>query len=426
MKTMKIRLLLLLVFPSLLLGQVTFDTFFQEKTLRVDFSLAGNVDETYAYLSQLIEEPYWGGRQAHLDTSLRLGDFLMLLQDVASGTTIYEEGFATLFEEWQTTQEAMEIQRTFPNSIVMPYPKAESRLSIIQRQEGVFSDTLLQVWVKPNGKEIVKATLPSFQVDTLVQNYHPKAALDIVLLAEGFCAEEMDKFIQLSRELVETLLTSKVFADNEGRINAYAVSVLSEESSADDPLKKEWKNTYFDASFYTLYSDRYLMVKDIQKVRDVAALVPYDQIYIIINTEKYGGGGIYNFYSTCSAYGRSSQAVLIHEFGHGLAALADEYYYDDNVMMNYIDTMREPWQKNITTLIDFDQKWATMLKDNTPVPTALSEAEKFPLGVYEGAAYVSKGVYRSSVDCRMKTNTAKDFCPVCQQSILEVLDFLTK
>lgn len=423
---MKHTFLFFLLLPSLLIGQVTFDEVFEAKTLRVDFSLAGNSQEASAYLSQLIEEPHWGGRQANLDTSLRLGDFLMLLKDIEHNQTIYEEGFATLFEEWQDTEEATQIKRSFPNSIVMPYPKVDSKLFILRREDGVFGDTLLSIPIRPNGKEIVKATLPPFDTEIIVKNKHPKHALDIVVLAEGFQADEMGEFDKLSRELATTLLSSKVFAKNKERINIYAVRAISEDSGADNPLADDWRNTYFDASFNTLYSERYLMVKDLQKVRDVAALVPYDQIYIIINTDKYGGGGIYNFYSVCSAYGRSNEEVFIHEFGHGFAALADEYYYDDNFLIDYIDTTSEPWQKNITTLVDFESKWADMLKRNTPVPTPEGDAKRYSLGAFEGAAYVSKGVYRSSMDCRMKTNTADDFCPVCERAIQEVLDFITE
>lgn len=417
---------ILLLMQGLVQAQVEFSDVFEEKTLRADFSLAGDADEINAYLSQLIEEPHWGGRQANLDTSLRLGDFLILLKDAKTGATIYEDGFATLFEEWQDTKEAKSIKRSFPNSVIMPYPKVKSELYILKREEGLFSDTLLMVPVIPNGKEIVKTTLPDFKVDTILKNKDPRHALDIVVLAEGFRADELNKFNELSRELASTLLSSDVFAKNRKSINIYAVGAVSEDSGADNPVKDEWRNTYFGASFNTLYSDRYLMVNDVQKVRDVAALVPYDQIYIIINTDKYGGGGIYNFYSTCSAYGRSSGEVLIHEFGHGFAALADEYFYDDNFLMDYIDKESEPWQKNITTLVDFDSKWADMLPENTPVPTPKADAEDYPLGVYEGAAYVSKGVYRSSLDCRMKTNTAEDFCPVCARAIQEVIDFITE
>ncbi len=407
-------------------AQVSFADYFENKTLRVDFTLAGDAEHTEAYLSRLLEEPHWGGRQAHLDTSLRLGDFLIILIDTESGKTIYEEGFATLFEEWQDTEEATRMKRSYPNSVILPFPKKTCRFYIIQRQNGEFTDTLMNIEINPKGKEIEKASLPHFETDTLVFKSSPKNALDIVILAEGFKDNEMDEFKKMSKELSSILMTSEVFKHNEDRINCYSVCSVSDESGADNPLNSTWKHTCFNASFNTLYSDRYLMIKDIQKVRDAAALVPYDQIYIIVNTDKYGGGGIYNFYSICSARSRSNDKVLIHEFGHGFAALADEYFYDDNVLIDFIDTTREPWQKNITTLVDLDSKWGDMIDPDTPIPTPDSLANKYPIGVYQGGAYVSQGVYRSSYDCRMKTNNAEDFCPVCQRCIQEVIDFITK
>lgn len=424
MKRCSVVLLMCLGF--VLNAQILFSDFFEPKTLRVDFELAGDANETNAFLSSLIEEPHWGGRQSRLDSSLRLGDFLMLLQDAETGQLIYEEGFATLFEEWQVTAEAMVFARSFPNSVIMPYPKATAVFSILARRNGVFLDTLMQVPISPQGNTINKATLPPLYADTLVQNLPPQKALDIVVLAEGFMPHEQSAFDSLSVELYHSLLTSSVFYDNKERLNVYTVFAPSQESGVDNPLVDDWRNSYFNASFNTLYSDRYLMIKDIRKVRSAASLVPYDQIYVIINTDKYGGGGIYNYFSTCAAYAKSSEAVLIHEFGHSLAALADEYYYDDNIYQDYIDLTREPWQKNITTLVDFDKKWKDKLDKRTPIPTPLKESPDYPIGVYEGAAYVSKSVYRACVDCRMKTNGAEDFCPVCVDAINEVIELLTE
>ncbi len=421
----KFALLLLFSFSINTYSQIKFNDFFEAHTLRIDFNLTGHADLTQAYLSKLIEEPYWGGRQAHMDSSLRLGDFLIVVTD-PQGQTIYEEGFATLFEEWQDTKEAQTISRSFPNTMIMPFPKKTCHISILQRKEGIFQDTLLQFVFDPKSPMLTQSTPPNFKIDTIKINAPTEHALDIVILAEGFQKQEMEEFRKLSQELSNTLCSSAVFKRNKKHINFYSIEAISQDSGADNPTKGEWKNTAFNASFNTLYSERYLMVHDVWSIRDAASLVPYDQIYIIINTEKYGGGGIYNFYSTCSAYGHSSKEVMIHEFGHGFAALADEYYYDDNMLIDYIDKTKEPWQKNITTLVDFDSKWADLLDKNTPIPTPKKEAKKYPIGVYEGAAYVSKGIYRASPDCRMKTNEAKDFCPVCERAIQEVIDFITK
>lgn len=423
----RISLLLLACVSTLCMtAQPSFEQYFYNKTLRVDFDLVGDTDNTEAFLSELIEEPFWGGRQNNLDNSIRLGDYLMVLKDSISQEVIYEEGFATLFEEWQATHEATQFARSFPNSVIMPYPKANATFYIVKRENNSFTDTIMAVPVISHGKEIIKKPVHAYDIDTIMINKPSHQAIDIVILGEGFTVDEMYKFEKESNELINTLLTANIFSKNKEKLNAYAIATPSMESGADHPTKDIWNNTFFNSSFNTLYSPRYLITKDIRKVRDIASLVPYDQIYILVNTERYGGGGIYNFYSICSAYGRANKQVLIHEFGHGFAALADEYYYDDNMLTDYIDLKTEPWQKNITTLVNLDEKWGNKLDKNTPVPTPAEDASKYEIGVYEGGGYVSKGVYRACPDCRMKTNTAPDFCPVCEDAIQEVIDMLTE
>ena len=404
-------------------SQTHFDQLFLNKTLRIDFTLSGNSENCNAALYRTIEEAYWGGRTTQLDTSLRLGDFLLMVQD-ENKNTIYEEGFASLFEEWQSTAEARTMTRSFPNTCLMPSPKVNCRINIIRRQQNIFCDTLLSFDLKPQSPLIQKSSPPNYKVDTIRQKKACNKALDIVILAEGFKAHEMEEFRELSQELSKTLFSAKVFKDNKERINFYAIEAISTDSGTDNPPEDEWKHTPFDGSFYTLYSPRYLMAKNVWAIRDAAALVPYDQIYIIVNTPIYGGGGIYNYYAICSAYGQSSKEVLIHEFGHSFAALADEYDDNDGTLIDFVKQSKEPWQRNITTLVDFDKKWQHRLDKNTPIPTPLHKAKKYPIGVYEGAAYASKGVYRACPDCRMRSNGAKDFCPICESAIQEVIDFI--
>lgn len=404
-------------------AQYSFSDIFYPKTLRIDFVLSGNNETTQAALYRLVEEPHWGGRTARMDTSLRLGDYLILVQDEGKNT-IYEEGFATLFEEWQSTEEAQTLTRTFPNTCLVPYPRVMCDVYILRRDMLVFQDTILHFNFEPNSRMIQKSSPPPYAIDTIQYHKSSNKALDIVILAEGFQSGEMDEFRKLSQELSQTLCSARVFDKNKERINFYAIASASIESGTDRPTKKVWKNTLFDASFYTLYSARYLMAKNVWSIRDAASLVPYDQIYIIVNTPIYGGGGVYNYYAICSAYGQSNKEVLIHEFGHSFAALADEYYYDDEILIDYVNKAQEPWQKNITTLVDFSSKWKDRVPADVPIPTPLRKAKKYPIGVYEGAAYVSKGIYRACPDCRMKTNDADDFCPICESAIQEVIDFL--
>jgi hypothetical protein len=200
----------------------------------------------------------------------------------------------------------------------------------------------------------------------------------------------------------------------------------SAESGTDIPGENIWKNTILNSSFYTFDSERYLMTNDNKSVRNLAANAPYDQIYILVNSSKYGGGAIYNFYSTSVNSNKSSAKIFVHEFGHGFAALADEYDDGSTSFNDMYPLSLEPWEPNITTLVKFETKWKGMLPANTPIPTPLAGASPLQLGVYEGAGYVAKGVYRPTPDCLMRTFKGDKFCPVCSAAIQRMIDFYTK
>jgi hypothetical protein len=163
------------------------------------------------------------------------------------------------------------------------------------------------------------------------------------------------------------------------------------------------------------------------RIRDYAALVPYDAIYILTNTPIYGGGGIYNFYALASADSkRAKKEVVVHEFGHSFAGLGDEYFREGaDVLDGLYNLKNEPWEPNISTLIQFDKKWKNQLPEGTKIPTEINKDNKINIGVFEGGGYLTKGMYRPHFDCRMRTNTAADFCSVCKQSIEKVILFLT-
>jgi hypothetical protein len=167
--------------------------------------------------------------------------------------------------------------------------------------------------------------------------------------------------------------------------------------------------THYD----TFYSQRYLMTEQMHRLYDVLAGVPFEHIIVLVNSAIYGGGGIYNQLLVTTTDHPTFAQVLVHEFGHSYAGLADEYFYDDGFETMYpADT--EPWEPNLTTKVDFSQKWADLLPD-----------PKGRLGLFEGGGYQTKGVWRPSEDCRMRTNESPDFCPVCTRAIIRITDFYT-
>ena len=210
------------------------------------------------------------------------------------------------------------------------------------------------------------------------------------------------------------------------RFNIVAVASPSDDSGVSVPRLGEWKHTAFNSHFSTFYSDRYLTTRRVKSIHDALAGIPYEHIIILANTEEYGGGGIYNAYTLTTAHHPMFRPVVVHEFGHSFGGLADEYFYNDDVMTDTYPLDTEPWEQNISTRVDFASKWEDMLVKGTPVPTPVSEQAKYPVGVYEGGGYSAKGIFRPADNCRMRTNEHPTFCPVCQRALQRLIDFYTK
>jgi hypothetical protein len=165
------------------------------------------------------------------------------------------------------------------------------------------------------------------------------------------------------------------------------------------------------------------MTNDNKRLRNIASNAPYDQIYILVNSDKYGGGAIYNHYSLCVNDNEYSEFVFVHEFGHGFASLADEYYTSDVAYQDFYPLNVEPLDPNLTTLVDFETKWKDIVDDDTPIPTPKSEEFKDKVGAFEGGGYMEKGIYRPKEDCTMKSIVVDNFCPVCKRAIQEMINF---
>jgi hypothetical protein len=194
----------------------------------------------------------------------------------------------------------------------------------------------------------------------------------------------------------------------------------------DIPGRRIYVNTDLNSSFYTFDMDRYLTTSNTKLVYDIAANVPYDVIFILVNSKMYGGGGFYNHFGESTVDNYLSDIVCIHEFGHTFAGLADEYYTSEVTYTGFYNTEVEPWEPNITTNVDFASKWKNLVRKGTPIPTPREEKYANEVGMFEGGGYVAKGVYSPMMDCRMKSNEAAGFCPVCQQAIIRMIKFYSE
>lgn len=424
----KTTLLAILIIIGKALFSQTYSEHFTREACRIDFMLCGNFTNKAAHLVKIKKEPFWGGRQNKLSESLNLGEYRFQVFDSLTHQLLYIDGFSSLFFEWQTTTEALTVNKCFEQTIQFPYPLRAAKVIIDKRIDLNSWETLLEFNFSPADKMIPDKTIEGITVKEIAKKAAPEKAVDIVIIAEGYTAREQKKFFNDARKLADNLYTHEPFKRFRDRINVYAIAAVSDESGVSMPHKNQWKNTALGAHYYTFYEPRYLTSPNIFTTRDYAALVPYDAIYILVNTPEYGGGGIYNFYALASADSQRAQTeVVVHEFGHSFAGLGDEYFREGaDVLDGMYDISKEPWEPNITSLVNFGAKWQNMLAPGTEVPTAVTDENKSKVGVYEGGGYLTKGMYRPMYDCRMRTNDAKEFCPVCQKSVERVIRFLTE
>jgi len=417
--------IILVLLPGILFSQAAFNKYFRKGTLRFDFLLGGNHTNVVLYPVQIKAEPFWGGPETNLTDYLDYGTYRYRVTDLTSDSLLFSRGFCTLFQEWQSTAEAKTMNRTFYQAAFFPFPKKKVKLEVDARQRDGLFKTIYTTEIDPENYFINREKSQSFPVKKIMDNGRPDKKVDLVILAEGYTENEMNKFIDDAKRLTGSLFDVSPFKEEKNRFNVYAIASPSLESGTDIPGDHIYKNTLYNSTFYTFDEARYLTTSDMKTIYDVASAVPWDQVYIIVNSERYGGGGIYNLVSVCTANHELSEKVFVHEFGHGFAGLGDEYYTSSVAYEDFYNLEIEPWEPNITTLVNFQNKWENLIPDSVPVPTPRTRRYKNTVGVFEGGGYMSKGMYSPMMDCRMKSNNADDFCPACQLAIKKVIDFYT-
>ena len=381
----------------------------QEQTLRVDYMFSGTDRSVEISLDEMSRFDGWAGRRTNLDKVPVRGNGQICMTDAQTGDTLYRMSFSSLFQEWQTTEEATRVRKSFENVFLLPMPESKARVKV--ELYDFWGNVVASLGHDVDPSDIlirhIAPTVPEHRY--LLQSGSPQEKIDVVIVAEGYTEEEMSTFYEDALVAMNAILAHEPFGKYKDSFNFIAVALPSKDSGVSVPGEGEWKDTALKAHFNTFYMDRYLTTLRLKNLHDRLCGVPYEHIVILANTDTYGGGGIYNSYTLTTAHHPAFKPVVVHEFGHSFAGLADEYYYDDQYVEYYYPGI-EPWEQNITTLADFDSKWKDMLDKG--------EAE-----LHEGAGYQSKGVYRPAMDCRMHTNKAENFCPVCQRALGRMIEF---
>lgn len=402
-----------------------FDKNFENRTLRLDYLFSATPSgERSVHLAGQSEIDGWAGRRYHLSQLPLTGAGIVTVRSEAGGDTLYRCSFSSLYHEWLSTDEASQTAKAFEHTVLVPYPKAPAIIDIDLLDNRHRSMARMSHRFDPNDILVVKkgrGPLPEHRY--IHRGGDPTHAIDVAILAEGYTKAEMDSFYRHAEIAVESILSHEPFKSKASNFNFVAVATPSEDSGVSVPRLDDWKSTRFSSHFSTFYSDRYLTTLHVKDIHDALAGIPYEHVIILANTDEYGGGGIYNSYTLTTARHANFRPVVTHEFGHSFGGLADEYFYETDVMSDTYPLDVEPWEPNITTLVDFGSKWESEIPEGTPKPTPVAEAGKYPLGLYEGGGYSFKGVYRPADRCRMRDNTWPDFCPACRRALANLIDF---
>ena len=411
-----------------------------DNTLRVDYTFSGSAKECRIYLDELSTFPGWAGRTVNMDHVHLLGNGAIRMTDAETGDVLYCNSFSTLFQEWQQTEEATKVQKSFENVFLLPMPAVPVNVTVeLYDTYNKVVSTMTHA-VDPSDILIRQTGRTHPQFIYLTHSGTVAECIDVAILPEGYTADEMPQFYEDAAAAVKSILNHEPFSKFRDRFNFIAVNLPSDDSGVSIPKQHIWKNTALGSHFDTFYSDRYLTTLQLGRMHDLLAGIPYEHLIILANTDNYGGGGIFNSYTLTAAHHPTEPQVVVHEFGHSFGGLADEYYYDDQYE-NYYNSETEPWERNITTRVDFGSKWENMIEPGTPVPTpspfakpgdvktkedSTAVSQMPAVGLYEGAGYMSKGVWRGSFNCRMHTNKYPEFCPVCRQALEDIILYYTE
>ncbi|MBP6978877.1 MAG: M64 family metallopeptidase [Bacteroidales bacterium] len=447
-------------------GNVAFNTWFMDKTMRVDYFHSGTAEQEIFAVDRILSDGPWPGSRTILIDPLQRGPYFFEVTDKATGALLYSRGFASIFGEWQTTPDA-DTWETFHESVRFPWPLNAVTLIISKRDT---QNAFRQIWhadIDPSSRQVNPADIVhTGKVNVIADNGPATEKLDIVILGDGYTQEEMQKFDSDAKRLSDVLLSVEPFKSRSRDINFRTVETPAQESGVCKPHPGVFRRTPLSAQYGAFDSERYALCFDNRTIRDVASAVAYDFMVILMNERTYGGGGIYGLYTTVSVDNHYAGYIMVHEMGHHLASLADEYY-TSSVAYEIPEIKIEPWEPNITALFDRNNlKWKDLVDQQTPVPTPWNKepfdmfgyqvqkerdslrAAKVPesvmedlfdrqhqqedlffaqekyrdkVGAFEGAGYTAKGLYRSQLDCIMFTRHMV-FCKVCQRSISEVMD----
>ncbi len=419
-------IILLLLINQTAFLQENFEQVFTGERLRVEFTISCQPDTTDFFGVSYFREPLWSGPRNLGRAPFSYGELQVSLHDPKSGIILYSIGYSSLYNEWKAMPDHRDTTINFRESVLLPYPSVPLILRISERNPAGDFTELLALPVQPEEITPVKLSLDDGMVlKTLKKSGSPAENLDLVFVSVGYAPDEEDKFFSDAARFAASFSRWAPYDSYLDCFNIVACFIPSGPESGENPDSVN-PHSGISASFNALGIARYMMTRDLPLIHEYLAGIACDQVIVVVNDKRYGGGGIYNYLTLFTGGNVESEFLFQHEFAHAFACLADEYYTSRVTYNEIYPLNREPYQPNITTLVDFDSKWSDLVNDTVPVPTPNRREYAGIVGVFEGAGYRAEGMYRSSYNCAMKSSGAGGFCPVCRLAIQRMLDYYCK
>lgn len=461
-----------------------FNKYFIDKTMRIDYYHTGNAESESVTLDQIYQYGIWAGSRKHLIDEFNNGRYYIKIYDASSIELIFSKGFDSYFGEYQTSEDAINgIQKTYHESALIPCPKSKIIFDLERRDKQNKLNEIFRCEIDPEDLDIKRDDLkdPSVGVFGRDNNGDPHSRVDVAIISEGYTQLEREKFLKDLAYFTNVFFSQEPYKSNENKFNIYGLFKPSAQSGVDEPRAGIFVNSVLNCTFNSLGSEKYLLTEDNKTLRDIAANVPYDAIYIMVNHSRYGGGGIYNLYCTFTTGNQWKDYLFLHEFGHSFTGLADEYYTSDVSYNDFYPRGIEPVEPNITALLDpVNLKWKKFVSEGIEIPTPWEKADydsmdykwqrerrelnnkiaelkrtKAPkdeikkaedqyvlkdkihaedvgkylrkskywgkVGAFEGAGYSAQGLYRPMIDCIMFSIGKKSYCKVCENAIQQMI-----
>jgi hypothetical protein len=451
-----------------------FDEIFTDRTMRLDVFHSGTAAEEHLAVDRIRVEGAWPGSRTRLLDDTNLGKYMLVVIDLSDQKVVYSRGLASIFGEWETTGEATEgIWRTLHESYRFPEPRGRVQVVVRKRNDDGSFREIFGTVVDPAGRFVDRSVpAPVGELIEVSVNGPPSVKVDLLVLGDGYTLSDRDAFRADVERAAEALFAFEPFASHRNDFNLRAIFTPAAERGISRPRAGVWRSSPLGLSYNAFDSERYMLGFANARLREIAAQAPYDALILLANSDKYGGGGILNLWMTAAAGSAQFDYLVVHEFGHSFAGLADEYYTSQVSYEDFTAPGTEPWEPNITALLDPGElKWRDLVAADTPLPTpwdkqrydevsvafqkrrqAMREREASEeemdayfaevkattgamlagersagkIGAFEGAGYQAQGLYRPATDCIMFTRNPSSFCPVCARAIERVIALYTE